>query len=175
MANHSGILAWKIPWTEEPGGLQPLGSQRVRYDWGCTHTQMMVINCDVLVNLWPPVLWGKALICNVCWFPQFGYFHHEWFQQHRLWKKYSWLAFKGWYATSYKAQVVKWKMLWYIMWKNKNKYEIQNHYQLCKNLCVCSKEKKCKEIYRTRTKNKSGGHVVNSSGYLFLFSLKCLC
>ena len=29
MATHSGILAWKIPWTEEPGGLQPMGSQRV--------------------------------------------------------------------------------------------------------------------------------------------------
>ena len=29
MATHSSILAWKIPWTEEPGGLQPMGSQRV--------------------------------------------------------------------------------------------------------------------------------------------------
>ena len=28
MANHSSILAWKIPWTEEPGGLQPVGSQK---------------------------------------------------------------------------------------------------------------------------------------------------
>ena len=33
MASHSGILAWKIPWTEEPGGLQSMGSQRVRHDW----------------------------------------------------------------------------------------------------------------------------------------------
>jgi len=32
MAIHSSILAWKIPWTEEPGGLQSMGSQRVRYD-----------------------------------------------------------------------------------------------------------------------------------------------
>jgi len=32
MAIHSGILAWKIPWTEEPGGLQSMGSQRVRHD-----------------------------------------------------------------------------------------------------------------------------------------------
>ena len=30
MATHSSILAWTIPWTEEPGGLQPMGSQRVR-------------------------------------------------------------------------------------------------------------------------------------------------
>ena len=32
MATHSSILAWKIPWTEELGGLQFMGSQRVRYD-----------------------------------------------------------------------------------------------------------------------------------------------
>ena len=31
MATHSNILAWKIPWTEEPGRLQSMGSQRVRY------------------------------------------------------------------------------------------------------------------------------------------------
>ena len=29
MATHSSILAWRIPWTEEPGGLQSMGSQRV--------------------------------------------------------------------------------------------------------------------------------------------------
>ena len=29
MATHSSVLAWSIPWTEEPGGLQPTGSQRV--------------------------------------------------------------------------------------------------------------------------------------------------
>ena len=32
MATHSNILAWSIPWTEEPGGLQSLGSERVRHD-----------------------------------------------------------------------------------------------------------------------------------------------
>ena len=32
MATHSSILAWKIPWTEEPGRLQSIGSQRVRHD-----------------------------------------------------------------------------------------------------------------------------------------------
>ena len=37
MATHSGILDWKIPWTEEPGRLQPTGSQRVRHD-GATNT-----------------------------------------------------------------------------------------------------------------------------------------
>ena len=33
MAAHSSILAWRIPWTEEPGRLQSMGLQRVRYDW----------------------------------------------------------------------------------------------------------------------------------------------
>ena len=32
MATHSSILAWKILWTEEPGGLQSMGSPRVRHD-----------------------------------------------------------------------------------------------------------------------------------------------
>ena len=31
-ATHSSILAWRIPWTEEPGGLQSTGLQRVRHD-----------------------------------------------------------------------------------------------------------------------------------------------
>ena len=40
MATYSSILAWRIPWAEEPGGLQSVGSQRVRHDWShlaCTH------------------------------------------------------------------------------------------------------------------------------------------
>ena len=32
MATHSSILAWEIPWTEEPGGLQSMGWQKVRHD-----------------------------------------------------------------------------------------------------------------------------------------------
>ena len=32
VVTHSSVLAWKIPWTEEPGGLQSMGSQRVRRD-----------------------------------------------------------------------------------------------------------------------------------------------
>ena len=38
MANHSSILAWRIPWTEEPGGLQSVGSPRVRHDWATKHS-----------------------------------------------------------------------------------------------------------------------------------------
>ena len=38
IATHSSILAWKIPWTEEPGALQSMGSQRVGHDWATSHT-----------------------------------------------------------------------------------------------------------------------------------------
>ena len=37
MATHSNILAWKIPWTEEPARLQTMGSQTVGHDWAWTH------------------------------------------------------------------------------------------------------------------------------------------
>ena len=36
MATHSSILAWRIPQTEEPGGLQSMGSQRIGHDWATT-------------------------------------------------------------------------------------------------------------------------------------------
>ena len=32
VATHSSVLAWRVPWTEEPGRLQSMGSQRVRHD-----------------------------------------------------------------------------------------------------------------------------------------------
>ena len=44
MATHSRILAWRIPWTGEPGGLQSMGSQRVRHDWSdlaCNHRALV--------------------------------------------------------------------------------------------------------------------------------------
>ena len=44
MATHSSILAWRIPWTEEPGGPQAIGLQRVGHDWAAnTHTQHSVL------------------------------------------------------------------------------------------------------------------------------------
>ena len=44
MATHSSIPAWRVPWTEEPGGLQSMGLQRVRHDLA-TNT---LINCSYL-------------------------------------------------------------------------------------------------------------------------------
>ena len=39
MATHSSILAWEIPWTEDPGELQSMGLQRVRHDLATEHKQ----------------------------------------------------------------------------------------------------------------------------------------
>ena len=40
MATHSSILAWKIPWTEEAGGLQPMGSKRVGHNLVAEHSTL---------------------------------------------------------------------------------------------------------------------------------------
>ena len=41
MTTHSSILAWRIPWTEEPGGLQSIGLQRVRMKQLSVHTETL--------------------------------------------------------------------------------------------------------------------------------------
>ena len=54
MATHSGILAWRIPWTEEPGGLWFMGSQRVRHNWV---TKIFILICRWDFNMeWVLVL-----------------------------------------------------------------------------------------------------------------------
>ena len=49
MAPHSSTLAWKIPWMEEPGRLQSMGSQRVRLS-DFTFTFMLLIGCVLMTN-----------------------------------------------------------------------------------------------------------------------------
>ena len=61
MATHSSILAWRIPWAEEPGGLQCMESQRVGHDWA-TNTHTPTHTC-------PLPLWGsrtRRLHCLCC-------------------------------------------------------------------------------------------------------------
>ena len=48
MATHSSTLAWEILWTEGPGGLQSMGSQRVEHDWATKHTPMVLVLLDVM-------------------------------------------------------------------------------------------------------------------------------
>ena len=59
MATHSSILAWRIPWTEEPGGLQSIRSQRVAHDWSdLAGTHMQSSNSN---QLWKPKDSAEAL------------------------------------------------------------------------------------------------------------------
>ena len=53
MVTHSSILAWRIPWTEKPGRLQSMGSQRVGHDWVTSLTHSLTLL--VLEYTWP--LW----------------------------------------------------------------------------------------------------------------------
>ena len=50
MATHSSILAWNIPWTEEPDGLQSTGSQRIRYN--LSTKQQQLVACDFCSGEW---------------------------------------------------------------------------------------------------------------------------
>ena len=53
MSPHSSILAWKIPWAEEPVGLQSIGPQRVRYKLATEHTHTGLTNTHYHTG--PPV------------------------------------------------------------------------------------------------------------------------
>ena len=59
MATHSNILAWKIPGTEEPGGLLSIRLQRVRHDWAWSHLQRLQ---DKIFS-WPKISFG--FFCNI--------------------------------------------------------------------------------------------------------------
>ena len=44
---HGSILAWRIPWTEEPGGLQSMGSQRAGHDWSDLASTRLVLAIEI--------------------------------------------------------------------------------------------------------------------------------
>ena len=84
MATHSSILAWRIPWTKESGGLQSMGSQRVGHDWATnththTHTQEMVIAYKESPHdelLFEAVkTWVVFTICSLTWLFLPPHFH----------------------------------------------------------------------------------------------------
>ena len=60
MATHSSILAWEILWTEEPGGLQPMGWQRVRHHWATEHAHTRLLARE---GVWGQVFLPSELVC----------------------------------------------------------------------------------------------------------------
>ena len=68
MASHSSALAWKIPWTEEPGGLQPMGLLRVGHDWATSFSLSCLgqgngnpLQCSCLENVRDGGAWWAAV------------------------------------------------------------------------------------------------------------------
>ena len=77
MATHSSILAWRIPWMEEPGGLQSMGSQRVGHDWTSsihfTSLQLLVVdNLFIFISFFELsiffICFSIGLCVFFCWF-----------------------------------------------------------------------------------------------------------
>ena len=62
MATHSSILAWRVPWAEEPGGLQSMGSQRVGHD--LVTKPPPPCKLLLIVNIWKSSRLMKVLIIH---------------------------------------------------------------------------------------------------------------
>ena len=58
---HFSIVAWRIPWTEEPGRLQSMGLQRVGYDWATNTFTASVYDCDYM-TFWKRQSYGNSKI-----------------------------------------------------------------------------------------------------------------
>ena len=89
MTAHSIILAWRIPWTEESGGQQSMGSQRVGHDWATNFTffcnsRSLTLFYDLVFNIHKPKTLSRKMILIVlhcsflfiafCWFLWFPIF-----------------------------------------------------------------------------------------------------
>ena len=61
MATHFNILAWRIPRTEEPGGLQSMGLQRVRHDGETEHKHYTKINLWLIMD---PIIQAETILCK---------------------------------------------------------------------------------------------------------------
>ena len=76
MATHSSILAWKIPRTGEPGGLQCIGSQRVRHNWSkLAHCCSITKLCPAL---WDPMNGSMTGLPVLHYLPEFAQTHVHW-------------------------------------------------------------------------------------------------
>ena len=72
MAPHSSTLAWKIPWAEEPGGLQSMGSLRVRHDWATSLSLFTFMHWRRKWQPTPVFLPGEFQGREACWASVYG-------------------------------------------------------------------------------------------------------
>ena len=64
MATHSSILAWRIPWTEEPGGLQSMGSQRVGHSWATFSLRNYHLSIHNTISALTAIYWMSMKCIN---------------------------------------------------------------------------------------------------------------
>ena len=86
MATHSSILAWRIPWTKEPGGQQSTGSQRVGHGWARTHTALSASPLD-FTGASNSLAWKQnSALPNLflCILPRLGPWNYPRFLSHSL-------------------------------------------------------------------------------------------
>ena len=62
MVNHSSILAWRIPWTEKPGRLQSMGSQRLRHDWVTSTSTSLLQWTTFCPHFYPPASFSTTAL-----------------------------------------------------------------------------------------------------------------
>ena len=96
MAIHSSILAWTNPWTEEPGGVQSLGSQRVRHNWA---TNTLICICSSFCFQWVVVLYKMLSVFSYVYLPPI---YLLWWGVHIFLEK----------ATATHSSTLAWKIPW---------------------------------------------------------------
>ena len=123
MATHSSILAWKIPWTEEPGRLQSMGSQRVRHDWVTEQVHMH------LKQGFPDSTLGKLLLCFL------GYpmhISHIYMHICYIYTLFQWLCYR--YSGEYWLPLRRTQFLW---WSHCINILSQCHViHMCNRVCI---------------------------------------
>ena len=76
MATHSSILAWRIPWTEEPGGLESMGFERVRHSWATNiFTSLFTLRRPTFLGFHSTILFWISLL--PLWLTGFTYVSHH--------------------------------------------------------------------------------------------------
>ena len=96
---HPSILAWRIPWTEKPGGLQSMGSQRVRHKWLSTHA------CSHMSGSWWTLasqMFFESLLNHVCSCPIDHWHQMVWTTQIQ--------GVEKWMAVSSEEELLSWCM-----------------------------------------------------------------
>ena len=107
MAPHSSTLAWKILWTEEPGGLQSVGSLRVGHDWTTSHSLFTFMHWRRKWQPTPVFLPGDSQGRGVSWAAVYGV------AQSRTWLK--WLSSSKWEENLRKKSGYMYTYSWFTL------------------------------------------------------------